>query len=141
MKKKFFLGFLLAGFIVSSASAIPVESRGSIKVTTGTVPKGCQFRGNVSIGQTDIYGPSHKEKEKEQLNNLRHQASRLGANVVVLRSHQTRYYAHPEYIISEGRAQRELDAHAMSGKAYRCNYDVLSKIREKNVSDVKPMDE
>lgn len=140
MNKIYFLSFLAIGLIANSAWA-QLESRGTIKVTTGNVPKGCQFRGNVSIGQSDIYGPTHKEKENEQLNNLKSQASRRGANVVVLKSHQTRYYPHPEYIISEGRAQRELGAHAMSGKAYSCSYAVFSRIREKNVSDVKPIDE
>lgn len=141
MPKIGFLNFLIAGFIVSSVWALPTESRGRIKVTTGAAPRSCQFRGNVGVGQTDIYGPTHKQKENEQLNSLKHQANRLGANVIVLKSHQTRYYAHPEYIISEGRAQRELGAHAMNGKAYRCSYGVLSKIREKNISDVKPSDE
>lgn len=141
MNKIYFLSFLAIGLIANSAWAQQVDSRRNIKVTTGAVPKGCQFRGNVSVGQSDIYGPTHKDKESEQLNNLKHQASRLGANIIVLKSHQTRYYAHPEYIISEGKAQRELSAHAMSGKAYSCSYGVLSRIREKNVSDVKPIDE
>lgn len=60
---------LLAGFfIVSSAFAVPPVSRVGVKITAGSARKGCLFRDNLSISQTDIYGPSHKDKENGQLN-------------------------------------------------------------------------
>lgn len=148
MKKQIFpiSIILLSGLITSCASTIRLESGAeNVKMITGAVPKSCQFRGNVGVGQTEIYGPSHKTKQEEQINALRNQAMRMGANVVSVTSHQTKYYHHPEYILSEGegKMQWELDAHAMSGKAYRCSSQAASMLSQKAypLSDVRPTDE
>lgn len=146
MKKRFLSMsvILLAGLMTGCASTVqPEPGAENVKVMTGAVPKSCQFRGNVGVGQTEIYGPSHKAKQEEQINTLRNQAMRLEANVVSITSHRTKYYHHPEYIIPEGKMQWELDAHAMSGKAYRCSSQIVNQLSQKNhsISDVRPMDE
>jgi hypothetical protein len=136
--------FLLTGLLTSCASTVQLEPGAeNVKVMTGAIPKSCQLRGNVGVSQTDIYGPTHKSKQNEQINTLRNQAARMGANVVSITSHQTTYYAHPEYIISEGKAQRELGAHAMNGKAYRCSPQVVNQLSQKTypLSDVRLIDE
>lgn len=67
----------------------------------------------------------------------------LGANTVLITSHQTKYFPRPEFIISQGKAQAELDAHAMEGNAYQCSAAALSQLakRKNTISDVRSVDE
>lgn len=134
---------LLTGLITGCASTLQLEPQAqNVKVMKGAVPKGCQFRGNVGISEKDIYGPSHKDKQDEQINILRSQAVRLGANVVSITNHQTKYFPRPEYIVGEDKMHWELDAHAMSGKAYRCGLNTVNQSDQMNsISDVRPVDE
>jgi uncharacterized protein YbjQ (UPF0145 family) len=133
-------------FLVGCATTPRLEPGAQhIKVVASrNAPNGCQLRGKVGISKTDIYGPSHKSVQEEQLAILQNQAARLGANAIILTSHKTKYYEHPEYIPSEGKMQWELDAHAMGGLAYRCTPAALNRLSLKassNVSDVRPQDE
>lgn len=100
--------------------------------------------GNVGVSKTDIYGPSHQDMQTMQVNMLKNQAVKLGANVISITNHQTKYFHHSEYIISEAKVQSELDVHAMSGKAYRCSPGLLNQLTQKNpsnISDVRLTDE
>jgi pyruvate/2-oxoglutarate dehydrogenase complex dihydrolipoamide dehydrogenase (E3) component len=138
--------FFAATFLVSCASTGTLNpGAANINVVANqNAPKGCQLRGQVSVSKTDIYGPSHKVVQNEQLDMLRNQAAQLGANFIVLTNHKTKYYHHPKYIISQGKAQRELDAHALSGNAYLCKSDTLHRLNSKassSISDIRPQDE
>lgn len=150
MKKQKYLGIItiLATTFLVSCSSVPttVESgKSNIQVLANqTVPKNCQFRGKVAVSKTNIYGPTHESVQNQQIDILKQQAARLAANTIFITSHQTRYYRHPEYIISESKVQRELDAHAMSGKAYFCPSATLNQLSLKDssaISDIRPQDE
>lgn len=137
----YFIFILLAG----CASVKQLEpGAATVKIMAGGVYKNCHLQGKVSISEDNIYGPSHKVVQEKQLDQLRSQAVKLGANVINITSHKTKYYEHPEYIIADGKFQWELDAHAISGLAYRCPTDTLSHLssaESKKISDVRAIDE
>lgn len=89
-----------------------------VRIGAGPVPKGCQFRGNVSIVTQDINGGRHSSIEASQQMNLKKQAAKLGANIVVINYHKSAFY--PEYFTELGEFRNELEGDALSGKAYRC---------------------
>lgn len=137
----YFIFILLAGCV---AAKQPEPSRDTVKIIAGGVYKNCHLQGKVSISEENIYGPSHRVVQEKQLDQLRSQAVKLGANVINITSHKTKYYEHPEYIIADGKFQWELDAHAISGLAYRCPTDALRNINSagsKKISDVRAIDE
>ena len=89
-----------------------------VRVGTGAVPKGCQFRGNVSSSEEYIPLSSHRSVMENQLNSLKNQALELGANLVIVTGHQTDYYS--DIIVSTAETTRGIDTHAMAGRAYLC---------------------
>lgn len=147
MKEKLF-NVISASALMALAGCTSISTLNSgaehIKIVTGGIPKNCNLRGKVSINETEIYGPSHKTVQIGQLNKLKSQAIKLGANLIKITNHQTKYYEHPEYIIEEGKIQWELDAHGISGLAYHCpsiELNQIGKSGERRISDVRSIDE
>lgn len=147
MKRKIF-NVISASVLMSltGCTSISILNSGAehVKIVAGGIPKNCNLRGKVSINETEIYGPSHKTVQIGQLNKLKSQAVRLGANLIKITNHQTKYYEHPEYIIVEAKIQWELDAHGISGLAYHCPSNELNQIKQSGVgkiSDVRSIDE
>lgn len=140
------ISIILVPFLFSSCATTKnqVDDNSSVKIMAGKPSINCQFKGKVGISKNDIYGPSHQTVQDAQLNQLRNQAVRLGANVVYVTSHKTKYYEHPEYIIADGKMQWELDSHSIQGVAYMCSKNVYSQLpryQESKISDVRPNDE
>lgn len=148
MKKRYLAGLVLLEtlLLTSCASVAPLSPAAErVQIFSGdTVPKVCQLKGSVAIQESNIYGPSHLSVQERQINALKEQAAKLGANTALITKHNTKYYPRPEYLISEGKAVKELDAHAMSGKAYRCPSQVQARLSHSKavaISDVQTTDE
>src|SRR3990167_3850654 len=95
------LGLLLPILCSGCTAKIPVVTGSeNIRVLNSTgITKSCQLRGRVSVAQSNIYGPSHSSVQVAQINQLKNQAAKLGANTVLILNHKTKYWPHPEYII------------------------------------------
>ena len=116
------LSLLLPLLFAGCAAKIPtVPGSENVKISSNAgSARMCKFSGKVSVAESEIYSPSHKAVQEAQIKQLKNQAAKLGANTVILISHKTKYWPHPEYIIGEGKMQWELDAHSMNGLAYSC---------------------
>lgn len=137
---------LLLSLLFSGCAAKVPLVPGSENVKIHTNPgyiKGCQLRGKVSVAESSIYSPTHDSVQTAQISQLKSQAAKLGANAVLIISHKTKYWPHPEYIIGEGKMQWELDAHSMNGLAYRCQSSSFNRmpVNSSRVSDVRSIDE
>ncbi|QLH42415.1 MAG: DUF4156 domain-containing protein [Coxiellaceae bacterium] len=101
-------------------------------MTTQTAPKSCSYVGQVSAydvnGSTQMY-TSHKNLQADQINVMKNQALKLGANVIVVGVHQTTYMKRREGTLL-------VDTHNMSGNAYVCPANALNRITESNLSDM-----
>lgn len=103
-----------------------------IVMATQSVPKSCRYLRQVSSsdinGSTQMY-TSHKHLQADEINAMRNQALKLGANVVVVTDHRTTYV--------KRRSGTLVDVHEMSGNAYACPANALNYIAESNLSDVR----
>lgn len=114
--------FMMAvAIMLAGCSSISTLEPGAehVRVGRGPVPKGCQLRGNVSSSSEYIPLSSHKSVMEGQLNSLKNQALKLGANLVIVTGHQTDYYS--DIIVSTAEINRGIDTHAMTGQAYLCH--------------------
>jgi len=129
----------LSSLLISCASVVPLQPGAeNVKVAVGSVPKGCQFRGDVGTKNRDIYGSSHRLIQESQLNVLKNQAAKLDANAVFITKHRTKY--EDQYIVSTGESVSELHSHEMDGKAYQCSSSALNKLLMQDSSEVKISD-
>jgi hypothetical protein len=146
MKKNFFytlIAISISGILASCASIALIPGAENVKLVT-KAPKGCQMRG--SVRSQDISGvstsyTSHENLQTMELNSLRNDALKLGANVVVITQHKTA--SGPEYYsVGQGKVTTnplEIN-HTMQGVAYQCTSDILERLNAENVStfsDVK----
>lgn len=105
-----FTGILSLGVCTSAAA--------QVRIGKGPIPRGCKFLGNVGVVTQDINGGTHAYTEASQQIDLKNQATKLGANLIVINSHKAAYY--PEYFTELGEFRNELEGDALAGKAYRC---------------------
>lgn len=134
----------LSGLLVACASNPLMPGAENVKLTTHPVAKSCQMRGAVrsqDISGVSIAHTSHENLQIMQLNALRNDALKLGANVVMLTGHATG--SGPEYY-SVGQNKFTTNpsemSHGMQGNAYLCSSDTYEKINNTNfsaISDVR----
>lgn len=147
MKQKLLIGFLgmTAVGLVGCSTVAPQPGADTIKVTQRAVPTGCQFMGNLSNedtnGATHSY-TSHAHLEVDQLNTLKNDALKRGANVLMLTQHQTTYVNQRQSDNGRMPAFTGVGTHAMAAKAYRCDAKALQQVKVKtDISDIKSKDE
>lgn len=109
--------------VLSGCASVPLDS-GADKVifTTATLPHSCRSLGQIS--STDVNGvtssyTSHRNMQTMEINTLKNKALSLGANVVVLTGHKTRYIPG---------SHRQVDTHTLIGNAYVCPAAILSEL-------------
>lgn len=147
MKQKLLMGLLgVTAVGLAGCSTVALQpGADTIKVTQGAVPTGCQFMGNLSNedtnGVTHSY-TSHAHLEVDQLNTLKNDALKRGANVLLLTQHQTTYIKQRQSNNLRMPAFTGVNTHTMVAKAYRCNVKALSQIKTQAViSDIKSKNE
>ncbi len=130
LKVKLVIGSLFVSVLAGCAS-VPLDP-GAEKVvfTAITVPQSCKSLGQIS--STDVNGvttayTSHSNLQTMEINALKNRALALGANVVVLTGHQTKYVPG---------SRRQVDDHTLIGNAYVCPARVLSKLPNMNSSNI-----
>ena len=136
--KKLCILIAMCGTIASCASVSLEPGAEKVNLAVGSVPKGCDLRGNVNSGTQEAPITSHQEVQGMQATILKNQAAKLGANVVFIKTHKTTYYGH--YIVSTGDVVNEVDTHGMSGQAYYCDAQATNKLSRNNTaatSDVR----
>lgn len=106
--------------IAGCASQIQPLQPGAEKVqlTKQTLPTTCQDLGQVMASTPQAY-ETHEHLEKDQINDLKNQAAKLGANVVAIKGHLTTHMQKHQALIAE---------HIMEGEAYSCPTSVLNKL-------------
>ncbi|MHB1948631.1 MAG: DUF4156 domain-containing protein [Gammaproteobacteria bacterium] len=147
MKRSFFYTLFtvsITGVLAGCASTPLVPGAENVKLINHSAPKGCEMRGPVR--SQDISGvstsyTSHENLQVMQLNSLRNDALKLGANVIVLTQHKTA--SGPEYYsVGQGKITTnplEIN-HSMQGEAYQCPSNIVNRLNAANfstISDVK----
>lgn len=112
-----FIPLILLIVLVSCISEAQPNER-QVRVSTGYAPTGCQYRGTVTSVQKDINGGQLQTTQSIQINKLRKQVAQLGGNLLLITGQKSHYY--DEYFVESGDITRELEAHAMTGRAYLC---------------------
>ncbi|MDX2164070.1 MAG: DUF4156 domain-containing protein [Gammaproteobacteria bacterium] len=109
--------------VLTGCASVPLNP-GAEKVvfTTTDVPSACKLLGQIS--STDVNGvttsyTSHANLQTMEINSLKNRALALGANVVVLTDHETKYIPG---------SRRQVDDHTLIGNAYVCSARVLNKL-------------
>jgi hypothetical protein len=137
MQKTIFYSALLAVTIagtVTGCASIPLDPGAeSVKVISGSVPKSCKVLGAVNSQDTNgatVSVTSHENLMQMQLNSIRNQANKLGANLVLLTKHQTTYgYNSVDYgPTNNEHTSNNVNTHEMNGQAYRCNSKSMNKL-------------
>ncbi len=111
--------------LLASCTSVPLEPRAkNIKVISQIPSSRCRSLGHVTATDTSgitIEYASHEEIQKMQINSLKNQAAKLGANVVVITLH-TYTHGSPIYLVSTGEFVNDPNefSHQMSGVAYWC---------------------
>jgi hypothetical protein len=148
MQKTIFYSALLAATIaatVTGCTTIPLDPGAeNVKVINGTTPKGCKMLGAVSsqdVNGATVSVTSHENLMQMQLNSIRNQANKLGANFVSITKHQTTYgYASSDYgVTNNEHTSNNVNTHEMDGQAYRCNTGTLNKLSKQTnapISDI-----
>ncbi|MHB1220975.1 MAG: DUF4156 domain-containing protein [Gammaproteobacteria bacterium] len=82
------ISLMAISFIVAGCSAIPLDPQAShVLVTPNQAPKGCKFVGQIFGNQGNSFTggfTSNVDLEKGAMNDMRNQASKMGANYVQL---------------------------------------------------------
>jgi hypothetical protein len=150
MLKTIFYSALLAVTIagtVTGCASVPLDPGAeNVKVVNGSVPKSCKVLG--AVNSQDINGAtvsvtSHENLMQMQLNSIRNQANKLGANLVLLTKHQTTYgYNSVDYgPTNNEHNSNNVNTHEMNGQAYQCNAITLSKLNtqaDSTISAARP---
>lgn len=133
MKKQISLLIMLSSAtLMAGCSSITPLQPGAEKIvlTSNTSPSRCHYVGQVSAedtnGVTQMY-TTHQYLQTDEINAMKNQALKLGANVIVLTKHQTTYM--------NNRPDAILDTHSMMGNAYVCPTNILSTIKQGIISD------
>lgn len=128
--------FLLATTItLTSCASVSLEPQAqNVHIAVGSVPKGCNLRGDVDGVTNNAPMASHESTEITQSTVLRNQAAKLGANVIFVTTHKTVLY--PQFIVTLGDWIPALDTHTVDGKAYYCSSSALNQMKHKGLSHV-----
>lgn len=118
---------ILAGLATLLTGCFPVTplkpGAATIKVTPAPVPASCRYVNPVIAndinGKTQMYSSLHR-LQRNEVNILKNQALKLGANVVQITSHQTTY-------VTNNNGSR-VDTHRLVGKAYICSPQVANNL-------------
>lgn len=99
------------------------------------IAKTCQFLGKVS--NKDVHGKElqftwglEKNLEIDDINFLKNEGLKLGANVVVFEKHQILIERHNR----AGGRHTDISMHVIEGSAYRCTSQMISAINKSNIT-------
>ncbi|HAT1993803.1 DUF4156 domain-containing protein [Fluoribacter dumoffii] len=136
MRKEIFFSILLAlQFIVGCVprSLEPNAKKVVIIYNQSTMAKSCEFLGK--IFNSDVHGKKlhftlglEKNLKTDDLNFLKNEGAKLGANLVVFEEHHTsieRYHPQPGHIT-------DISIHAIYAKAYRCPPNLIKSMEQLN---------
>lgn len=123
MKKQILLlqAFLISGFLVSCTPRTLNTGAESVHVYDYRTPKSCKFLGNItnqSVHSDLSFSSSAADLQKDDINYLKNEGSKLGANVVVLVSHTS--YESTKKGYGKHPATITFNEHSIVGRAYRC---------------------
>lgn len=101
------------------------------------IPRNCKFLGKIS--NKDVHGEKlqftwglEKNLEADDINFLKNEGLKLGANVVVFEKHQTLIERH-----QHGPRHSDISAHVIEGSAYLCPWRMISSIKQLNATKQK----
>jgi uncharacterized protein YbjQ (UPF0145 family) len=86
--KKISFAIVVASMLISGCASIPLDQQASrVIASPNAAPKGCKYKGQVVGNQgnffTGVY-TSNKNLEEGAMNDLKNQASKMGANYIQL---------------------------------------------------------
>ncbi len=124
MKNIFFSlsALLISGFIVGCAPRSLNAGAENVHLSDYMVPKSCKFMGDIM--NSNVHGDLYLESsiadlQKDDINFLKNEGAKLGANIVILTSH----VSHETKIKAYGKTPRSItvNEHSVIAKAYRCS--------------------
>lgn len=132
------LSFLfILGSIVSCAPRTLNTDAENIHIYNSRVPKSCKFLGNImnpSVHRDLNFSASAADLQKDDINYLKNEGAKLGANVVVLVSHTS--YETTRKGFGKRPTTITFNEHSLVGRAYRCSLGVMPE-RERNTTHVQ----
>lgn len=124
MRNQYFplLALLISGLVTGCAPRSLNAGAESVHLSDYMVPKSCKFVGNIM--NSNVHGDLYLESsiadlQKDDINFLKNEGAKLGANIVVLTSH----ISHETKIKTYGKTPRSItvNEHSVIAKAYRCS--------------------
>jgi hypothetical protein len=116
IEKTIFL-FSLTG-ILTGCTTSSLHPNAETVVVVNSAPRNCQFKGDVNSGVSHQRVASHENIHRDQIIIMKNQAMQLGANTLLITSHNMTYYSN--YLVASGKTVQEIETHQVSGKAYYC---------------------
>lgn len=129
--------FLISGLLVGCAPRSLNTDAENIHIYNSRAPKSCKFLGNImnSSVHSDLnFSSSTADLQKDDINYLKNEGAKLGANVVVLVSHTS--YETTRKGFGKRPTTITFNEHSIVGRAYRCLLGGMSG-REGNTTHVQ----
>ncbi|MHB1948630.1 MAG: DUF4156 domain-containing protein [Gammaproteobacteria bacterium] len=126
---------MATGFIAGCASRSlepGAENIGVIPDHHAQIPSGCKFLGKISgnnIHSENVF-ISQKALEQDDINFLKNESNKLGANVVTFNQHQVIVTEHQSYQPKHQLRKYNVTTHNVEGNAYLCPRDVMSTFKQ-----------
>lgn len=103
-----------------------------VRLYTSYPTQSCKFLGTITNSNVHEAFGNQQELNMDTNNYLRNEGAKLGANVVVLVSHQSREFRR---VYSKALYPRAtiINAHAVNAKAYRCPLGKMGSLKKDNL--------
>lgn len=128
---------LIPGFLIGCAPRTLTSSAENVHLYSST-PKSCKFMGDIlnsSVHRDLFLGSSVADIQKDDINFLKNEGAKLGANVVVLVSHSS--YQTKLKQFGKQPTSITVNEHSVAAKAYDCSPRLTPKSAAGTTTHVK----
>ena len=130
--------FLISVFLVGCAPRTLNAGAQNVHLYDYLAPKSCKFMGDIvnSNVHGDLYlGSSVADLQKDDVNFLKNEGAKLGANVVVLVSHES--YGIEKKRLGKHPSTITINEHSVMGRAYYCSSGLMPESAKRSTTHVK----